>query len=207
MTIEIATRSLDVLDEFFRTAEDKARLAAEFGVNDTAKFARALASKEIRGEVNFKANYLNEDGRLAVVKRAHGNDLEAVIRGRDRPTSLARFATSTPHFGAQKAGPRVRVSTGGGSKQIKNGFFMRLRRGNAQITAENSNVGIAVRLKSGEKVRGKRSMVQVSKGLYLLYGPSVGQVFRTVAGDIVDTVSDKLQANFIRHFERFTNGR
>lgn len=83
---------------------------------------------------------------------------------------------------------------------------MRLRKGSQAVSAENSNIGLAVRLKRGDTIRNKRQAVPVGGGLYLLYGPSVGQVFAAVAADIGPQVSDKLSDEFIRQFERLDNG-
>lgn len=202
--LEIVTRDLDALKEYFREQPEVARRAAEFAVNDTALYARREGAKQIRKEVNFPAHYVSgENGRLMIASRAHGNDLEAVVRGRDRPTSLARFANKPSGFGAQRTAPRVRVSANGGRASMKGAFFVRLKRGSADVSADSANIGIAIRLKNGERVRGKHTMVPMGKGLYLLYGPSVGQVFRTVAADIEPRVSDRLVDNFIRHYERF----
>ncbi len=206
MSIEIQTRGLDALEAYFASAPEKAREAAVFAVNDTAQFARRLSSKEIRQEVNWSAGYLLKEDRLAVVRRAYGENLEAVVRGRNRPTSLATFSNQTPTFGSRKRAIKVRVAASGGAKEIKRGFFMRLRSG-GQLTEEASNIGLAIRLKPGERIRGKHTTVGIKNGLSLLYGPSVGQVFRTVAQNVSGEVADKLVDEFVRQFGRLTNGR
>lgn len=204
--LESVVRGLEDLDVFFRTAPQHATTASVLAVNDAALFARRLSSKEIRGDINLTATYLNSNNRLAVVQRAARNDSdpEAIVRGRDRATSLARFTSGTPSFapGKGRRGVRVKVSASGGGSVMRKAFFMRLRRGNAAVSDENSNIGLAVRVKRGERIPNKRDMVGVGGGLYLLYGPSVGQVFRNVAVDIGPQVSDKLSAEFVRQFER-----
>jgi len=175
--------------------------SASDAINDTAVFARKIGSQQIRRKINFKADYL-DGGRLAVRKHARPDDLEAIVTGRDRPTSLARFSQGTPHFGRQRTPPRVRVRTASGAKQIRGGFFMRLRRGNAVVSAENANIGLAIRLKEGERVRNKNDMVGIGGSLYLLYGPSVGQVYRTVAEDTTDQVTAQLANRFAHYLGR-----
>ena len=78
---------------------------------------------------------------------------------------------------------------------------MRLRAGTADIETK-SNLGLALRLRPGESVLNKRQMVQVSGNLYLLYGPSVDQVFRSVAEDIAPEATDILEAEFLRLIDR-----
>jgi hypothetical protein len=144
--------------------------AARQAINAAADRARTSSAKEMQRQINFPARYLNE--RLRVAKRASGMKLEATIAGRDRPTSLARFAKSTSASAARKkGGVSVQVNPGE-TKFMQGAFLMQLRGG---------NTGLAIRLKEGESVRNKKYMTKVGKGLYLLYGPSINQVFRTVA--------------------------
>lgn len=204
MLKEIETRGIDKLVEFLKTAEERATRSAVLATNDAALFARRLSSAEIRKEVNFKSSYLiggGAEARLAISKKASGADIEAIVTGRDRPTSLARFSTGAPSFNSKRA-PRVKVSGHSGTKVLQGAFFMRLRKGSQAVTQENSNVGLAVRLKRGETVRNKRQAVPIGAGLYLLYGPSVGQVFAAVAADIEPKVSEVLGDEFVRQFER-----
>lgn len=173
--------------------------AAVHAINDTAQWGRTLGSREIRRRINFKSRYVDE--RLQVTKRASESTLEAVITGRDRPTSLARFAQGGVRFGRPRVAPRVRVKASGAAKPMSNAFFMRLRRGSAAVTAENSNVGLAIRLREGERVHNK-NMTPLSGGIALLYGPSVGQVFRTVSENTVDQIGEHLAERFARQLER-----
>jgi len=189
MTIEIETKGLDKAQALFRTAPEVAQRATELAVLDTSSFARRLSSTEIREEVNFKAGYLNEE-RLSVTKKANGFESEAVIRGRNRATSLAQFASTPVSFGRKKRGIRVKVARNGGDT-LKNAFFVPLR---------NGNTGLAVRTKDGRPP--SRGAVPIFKGAFLLYAPSVGQVFYDVASQVVDRVSDKLVNEFTRQFER-----
>lgn len=169
---------------------------ARMAINTTTRKARTLASREMRKQVNFTAGYLSDKGgRLSISQFAQENQLEARIRGRFRPTSLARFA------GAQtRRGVRVSVSPGA-SRVMGRAFFMRLRAGNADIDTK-SNQGLAIRLKPGEAIANKRKMLQVAGNLYLLYGPSVDQVFRSVSEEIAPESADMLEAEFLRLMDR-----
>lgn len=202
-TVVIQTRGLQELDALFDRLPDIAEQAAVMSINTIARRARTRASREVREQVNLTASYLDET--LNVVKFASEGDAEAVIRGRFDPTSLARFATTPVRFGHQR-GVRVKVDPGAGAKKMDRAFYMRLRRGNTDITGESFNVGLAMRLKPGEKIENKKRMRAIGKsGLVLLYGPSVDQVFDDVADDINDDVSNELVTEFVRQFERLSN--
>lgn len=169
---------------------------ARMAINTTTRKSRTLASRKIREQVAFSAGYLSDDaGRLSIVKYASEADLEGRIRGRFRPTSLARFSSGAPGRG----GVRVRVKPGR-SETLGRAFFMRLRAGNSDIETR-SNLGLAIRLKPGEAIANKRRMIQVSGNLYLLYGVSVDQVFRTVADEMAPETAETLEAEFLRLVE------
>lgn len=200
--VEVETREITALAEFYRRLPEIADHAAQLAVNDAARLARRVGGAQILDEVNYPRSYLRgEAGRLKITKFATRGDPEAEVRGRDRPTSLARFSLQKVRFGRQK-GIRVRVARKGGGQTLERAFFMKLRRGNTDIDGENFNVGLAVRLRKGETLRNSTAAMNLGDGLYLLYGPSVDQVFAGVAEDIVDTVSDELEDQFIRQFER-----
>lgn len=171
--------------------DDNILKAARNAINRATDRARTRSDREIRKQINFPARYLSE--RLKVVKRASGRNLEGVIAGRDRPTSLARFAKSKSPAATRKAG-EVKLSVSPGTTTtIPNAFLMPLR---------NGNLGLALRLKPGETIRNKKYLTKVSKGLYLLYGPSVNQVFRTVADEkAAPDASAFLEREFLRLLE------
>lgn len=162
--------------------------SARAAINRAADRTRTNADREIRKDLNFPATYLRD--RLQVRKRASGTTLEAVIQGRDRPTSLARFTTSrNPRIG--KAGVKVRVAQGA-TKTMKGAFIMQLK---------NGNLGLAMRMKPGVRLTGSRAAKRFSSkdsDLYLLYGPSVDQAFRTVLPDQEDFASEILEREFLR---------
>ena len=205
MSYYIEATGLKVFDELLRQLGQNVEPSASDAINETAVFARRLGSQEIRQRINFTAKYI-DGGRLAITRRAKPADLEAVVTGRDRATSLARFAQGSPRFGRQRTPPRVRVKASGGASPIRNGFWMRLKRGNAVVSAENANIGLAIRLAEGERVKNKNEMSPIGGNLYLLYGPSVGQVYRTVAGKTLDEVAAQLENRFAHHLGRRIDG-
>lgn len=201
MSYAIETRGLKDFEEILSKLGDAVQPSAVSAINDAAVYGRKLGSQQIRRKINFKANYLDA-GRLAVTKRASGTDLEAVITGRDRATSLARFAQGGVRFGRPRLPPRVRVKAAGGAATVRGGFYMKLRRG-ASAVQDGYNVGLAVRLAQGERVRNKQmSVAPIGGGIALLYAPSVGQVYRSVAEDTVDQVGDQLANRFAHYLER-----
>lgn len=175
------------------TLPETIRLAAQRAINKTVDRTRTRASEQIRKQVSFKARYLDDssNGRLAVSKRASGDDLEARITGRFRPTSLAQFVTSSG-----KRGVTVKVQPAL-ARRSKRMFLIPLRAG-FDVDAPLSNVGLAIRLKPGERVEHKRKMISMGKGLYLLYGPSVSQVFANVAEDVSPEAAEFLEREFLR---------
>lgn len=186
--------SLDDLDELDERIIERARMA----VNKTADWSRTRSSELIRGDIAFSASYLtgaDKSGkpRLGVTQRATNANLEAAITGRFEPTSLATFVSGskTPN----RRAPTLRVSPGR-TTSIGKSFIMRLRRGQSEL----GNLGLAIRLKPGERVRNKREQVfkAIGKGLYLLYGPSVDQVFTAVADDVAPDSADYLEREFLR---------
>lgn len=167
-------------------------LKARQAINAAADRARTQAAKDIRSELNFPARYLTD--RLSVRERAKGTSLQAVISGRDRPTSLARFATSTNIQASRKKG-FVQVKVGKSTKRMSGGFLIKLR---------NDNIGLAMRLKPGETVKGKRAAAKrfssKDADLVLLYGPSIDQAFQTEVDKtkLTDDTARFLENEFIR---------
>ena len=149
----------------------------------------------------FERSYLNPASkRLYVKKQATQTSLESVIQARGRPTSLARFITGGGRPGQE--GVTVRVHK---TRHLAGAFLMKLRAGTADIETK-FNLGLAVRLKPGKTLRNKRFVTQVSSGLYLLYGPSVSQVFldnqeQGVAADMESDILDTLENEFRRLLE------
>ena len=191
--------------EFIRRLPKQADTAARLAINQVAqRGGLSLIRSSILDEIAFPRDYLKGD-RLGITQYAKPNDLEAVITARERPTSLARFAQGQPIGSKARLGVRVTVGKGKTSV-LRSAWLVRLPRGERK-SADNFNIGLAVRVKPGESIRGKKSEHQawlVPGKVALLYGPSVDQIFREVSADAAKPISLMVQAEFLRQFERLT---
>lgn len=193
----ILAEGLPEFEAFLERAPGIARRAARLAINQTvSRKGVSLVQAAIREEVDFPAGYLEQ--RMSV-QQATDNNLQAAIIGRHTPTSLARFAVSgSPSV--PKAGVSVRVNPGHTS-MFSHAFLLRLRG-----APDSYNIGLAVRLKKGETIHNKNVMVKSfsskDSSLYLLYGPSVDQVFRDVAVRVGPGLLDLAGTEFIRQFTR-----
>lgn len=170
-------------------------------INKTADRARTLASQDIREQVAFPASYLAPSAKRLFVstKATKASPFEAVISGRDRPTSLARFTNQKPLGGGQRhRGGQVAVTVKPGVRRyIKRAFL---------ITLNNSNVGLAVRTDGGPP-NNAYAPKEIGKNLWLLYGPSVDQVLSAASNgggiyeEIVPETLDFLNNEFNRQLD------
>jgi len=194
----IETKGIKGFEDYMRRLPDIALKASTMAINDTARKITAQAKKEILTELKFPKSYLNQ--RLNVIQFAKGDVQEAVIQGRQRATSLARFGAASLGKGN---GVRVNVGRKGG-KTISKAFLMKLNRGRGG--SGGFNTGLALRLKKGESIKNKK--VPYSKtgdpGLVLLYGPSVQQAFQQILPDLADDANEILGKEFNRQFERLS---
>jgi hypothetical protein len=211
MSVKIVADALAEKVTFFQLAPEASRTAARIALNDVAsRGGMKLFRDAIARQVNFPSGYVSQDSkRLYVSRRAFNDDLEVRLAARQRPTSLARFATGSVQVRGGpriKAPPFVRVKPGGG-RTMKGAFLIRLRAGSASVD-EKYNVGLAIRLKPGERIRNKRvqSSVQLGHNLYLLYGPSVDQILLDVADEVEAPFLQQVSDQFTRQFVRLTNG-
>lgn len=207
MTAQIIATGLDEFARFFESVPDLANEAAFFAVNDTSRDTVPLLKRTMRKQINFPSKYLNAE-RLSIRRKATRSRLEATISGRDRPTSLARFAEGATPENSRKAPIIVHVKPG--KKKVLNkpssktkAFLVRLR---------NNNIGLAVRLPKGETLSNSEGAIPLTRGkrpdenVYLLYGPSVDQVLQGVIPDSTDEITRMLQSNFLRQFTRLSRG-
>jgi len=189
--------------DFTRGSAAKIAQAASRAINTTTRDGRVDASRKIRAEINFPARLVSPSGKgLYVSKKASPSNLEGRITASGRPTSLARFLTSSPRIG--KAGATVEVQPGK-ARFMKRVFPLRLPQGST-LTETKFNLGLAIRLRPGERLTNKTTARRVSNGLYLLYGPSVDQVFQNVSGsgvakDLVPALERDLETEFLRLLE------
>lgn len=202
-----ATRGLADLPD---TAKRNLARAINYATQRTAAQSRRL----IREQVNFPARYLTgtmPDGkaRFGQQRRANPGNLVADIIARWRPTSLAQFTSATPPV-AGKRGNRKRNKQAkeGIAVQIKPGqletihgaILIRLRRG-SDMTDTNYNLGLAIRTKGNQPPHGAYRPVKMKSGLWLLYGPSVSQVFKSVREDVSGFAADAAAREFDRLFK------
>jgi hypothetical protein len=175
------------------------KMAAVRAINTVARDQRAEAARRITDQVNLPKSYVSPSGgRLIITQKAQRASLEARITARGRPTSLARFVRGTPQRGA---GVTVEVKPGQ-SSYLRRAFLMRLPQGK-EITDTKFNLGLAIRLRPGESLNNKTQKIRLANNLYLLYGPSVQQVFldnqgQGVADDLAEPTADYLEAEFFR---------
>jgi hypothetical protein len=192
--------AIDGLQQYVDAMPEAATTAARIALNDTATGpGLALFRKATADSANFPPGYLT-DKRLGVTKPARNADLATTITGRFRPTSLARFVRN-PQPGV-RGNIRVEVKRGH-QRVLKRAFLVRLRQG-ASISNDNFNLGLAIRLKPGETLEGSSKALQLDKGLYLLYGPSVDQVFRNTSGEVAPQVLSLVTGEFFRQFFRLS---
>lgn len=198
----VVVEGLETVRDFGDTKGKIARAAAQ-AINRTARDQRVRAARLIQAQVNLPARYVSPaEGRLAVSRQASAGKLEAAITARGRPTSLARFVQGSPGF--NKAGLTVEVRPGQASF-MKRAFLIKLNSGSGR-TDTQFNAGLAIRLKPGERIKNKIRQVQLSKNLYLLYGPSVQQVFLDNQGDgVAEDISGETLAKLEREFLRLLN--
>lgn len=187
--ISVDVVGLDQFQSYFDEASARSKKAASLALNQTADRVVVPRSRDlILEQVNFPAGYLNKD-RLYVKQRASPDRLDARVAGRDRATSLLRFASAA----ATRGGATVQVRPGS-SRTMRRAFVINLR---------NGNQGLAIRLKPGETISNRRlSTTPFGKGLVLLYGPSVNQVFLSVADQLTPEFLDRLSDEFLRQFAR-----
>lgn len=205
MKLEIEYEAIDGYADLLEAYKQEAPEAAMLALNDvSANEGLAVYRKGVGDQVDFGEGYLTTD-RLGVRTRATRNRLSVMISGRQRATSLARFARGqTPQSTARK-GVRVRVKPGGASSLMERAWLVRLNRG-ASADRDYYNLGLAIRLEPGERLRNKREVksVQLDENVHLLYGPSVDQVFRDVMVEDTPAVLGMVRDEFFRQFFRLT---
>lgn len=211
MTIEITTNGIADFQTYFVAAPRIATTAARIAINQVMeRVARPLAKAEIMAQVNYPPGYLDQSNRLYVSQPATDQQLEARLTGRDRATSLARFAPlNTPVSRGVPRGRALGTLPGlsvmvrpGQPRQFRSGFLVQLR---------NGNIGFAIRLRPGQRPENAYFPQKIfprrdgsPSGVWLLYGPSVNQVFNTVAAEISPEISSALADEFSRQFLRLS---
>lgn len=199
--MRLEANAIKSLDQFLEACEEKARPAAAMAMNDiTGGKGLVTYRKAMRREVAFPAGYLEDVDRFGQTEFATPARLITAISGRQRPTSLARFVTSGV---VGRPGVTIKVNPSGGVRRDK-AWLTRLNSGSG-ISDGSFNLGLAVRVRPGEMIRGKKfpgKTPRLAPNVFLLYGPSVDQVFRTVAVTETPKVLDMMGLEFLRQFAR-----
>lgn len=199
--MRIEAGAIKGLADFLEAAEPAARQAAAYAMNDvTGGTGLTRYKKAMRTQIGFPAGYLEDTERFGQTGFATPGRLETRISARQRPTSLARFAQ-----GGTVGQPGVTVQVKANRTiTLKRAWLVRLRAGTS-LDGANSNLGIAVRIQPGQTIRNKRDtshMVHLAPNVFLLYAPSVDQVFKSVADTETPAVLDMMATEFFRQFAR-----
>jgi hypothetical protein len=202
--MRIEAGAIKGLAEFLEAAEPAASQAAALAMNDvTGGTGLTRYKKAMKSQIAFPPGYLEETERFGQTGFASPARLETRISARARPTSLARFASGGL---IGKAGATVRVKAGR-TVHLKRAFMVRLRAGTV-LDDTSSNVGLAVRIAPGQRIRNKKDtsrMVHLAPNVFLLYAPSVDQVFKSVAETETPAVLDMMGNEFFRQFARLSS--
>lgn len=209
MTVFIDALGIQNFERYLESFPAETRRAASMALNQVSeRKGLKLAREKMIEQVAFPTGYLYPP-RFQVSEKANPGKLLSVIRGAFTPTPLARFAgTQRARFvTARKHSRRVQRPTI--KVQIKPGRFVELKRA-FLLTLRNGNIGLGIRLRPGEVLTNTIGAKLITKGplagVALLYGPSVDQVFRSVAVDITPPLLADLESEFLRQFIRMTNG-
>lgn len=204
MTVTITSDDLSDFLTYLQAWPKQTTRALALAINDTMRDVALPRAREIMyGQVNFPAGYLEDPDHLDIEQFAQPEYLVGIIAGRDRPTSLARFATAAPGPQTGRWTPVGAVEVHPGEQKfgmVGRAFIIPLRAG----SVTGGNVGLAIKLRKGERLHNIREFtpIQIFPDVYILYGPSVDQVFRGVAADLVPEVTSALEKEFHRQFER-----
>ncbi|WP_018875287.1 phage tail protein [Thioalkalivibrio sp. ALJ8] len=204
MSYTIDTSNIGAARRFLRGVQRAAQNASYRAVNRTAQQTRTQASRRIRQEVRLPARYVNDN--LKVVKRARRDDPTAIIRGRRRPTRLARFgakpitkraagargdALRGIGAGRKAAGVSVNVGRTSGRSKMPGAFLIPLSSVRTNVFGgqqrdRTGHMGVFVRTGSG---RG---------AIRHLYGPSVDQLFNRLRRDLQAETTGLLSREYER---------
>lgn len=207
MTVNILAVGSKELAKYLDSVPDITTTSIRMAINTiSGGKGMTLIRREMTDEIAFPSGYLTAD-RLRLAKRATNQSLEATIIARKRATSLARFVTGGGAMipGSKRHGVQVQVKKGRRT-YMKDAWLVRLKQG-ASLTEDNYNVGLAVRVKQGERIVNKRDTHKswlVRGKVALLYGPSVDQVFRDVSDKVSVPLADMIASEFHRNFERLS---
>lgn len=188
-SVEVDKSAIAEAIDLFEFVGGNSKDALRIAINKTLPKMRTASSREIRKQVRLSASYVNE--RLTV-RRATVVRLSGAISAPVRGLLLSRFSTDASIASdgvgwirpplVPRAGIKVKVKPDGPAKPVlpQNGnkpFYIVLNGG--------QNVGIAIRQGASRK------------GIDVLSGPSLGQVFNTVRNDVRPQAAAELQAQLV----------
>lgn len=176
---------------YIRRFPEVAAKAQTLAANDTIRWAKTRSTEAIQGELNVPKAAL-AGKRFDITQYATPNRPEAVLSAEFSPLNLARFSTVKPGQGVK---PRIQVTPGGAVPDLSHSFY---------IPGPSGGFGLAVRTKGA--MTNSRKARQIGKNLYILFGPSVDQAFRTSMPTLVPQVMDQFESNFYRQFARLNRG-
>lgn len=188
----------------FSKLDAAVRTATLRGINRGAAWAMPEISRRVRRNINFTAGYINQ--KLRIKRLATSESFEAVISGPRRATSLARFLVGSTAIGGARKKSSVSVMIKPGQTRIlQRAFLVRLKAG-SQLTDTIFNLGLAIRLRSGQVPRMSEAAKLIGKSTWLLYGPSVDQALINNAGggeakDMTPDIQDVVETEFNRQLD------
>ena len=195
--ISVDVSGLDSMAKWLDSFPDATKRAARMAINQTAD-RKGFTAMRVRMEdqLAFPKGYLTDPTRFRVSERATDDNLEAKVTARQRPTSLARFVTNRSAVGPRPAGQGLTINVKKSRRKVLDrAFLIRLRAGSS---GDNTNLGLAVRLSPGEALINKKFARPMQGNLYLLYGPSVEQLFENLLPSKMQEIGDYLEAEFNR---------
>lgn len=207
MVVRVDIASLDGVITQIGAIGETSNRAASMAINKVAnRQGMRMIQDDIMDQIAFPRDYLTGD-RLKVTQLATPENPVAVIRGRKRATSLARFVHGAV-IGRSPVG--VEVKRGNGTT-LRKAWLVRLNKGTS-LSEDSYNVGLAVRLKAGDTINNKNYSHRSwfirpendprGGGVALLYGPSVDQIFRDVADKVAEPILRLVAAEYWRNMER-----
>lgn len=206
MAKHIATAP-DALINKIRTVVTDADKAAAQALNKTATFAIERAVSAITDENNLQPGYVKK--HLKVVNRASPVNLRTVITANERGTLLTRYP-----FQKTRTGVDVNVKKSGGARTLKGAFIVSGLKGSGAS-------GVALNLKSaveffklgmmkGQRTARKSQKLQriiadartKKRGIVVLHGSSVNQMFEASLDDLKTQSESFLVSDFIDQLKR-----
>lgn len=207
--IRISSAGIQGLATFVARTPEVAAEAAKLAVGDAAEWGRNLSKREMVSAVNLPADAL-AGRRFRISQRPTTANPEAVISADNNPLGLSRFVVGPGKVGMP--GPQTRTLRGGTTTQWPKGgdrgdyaFLIKVGPGKkGSAPAVRAGFGLAIR--TTRPMENSREAFKIGKDLYLLFGPSVDQMFGQLMPQIVPRVEAKLQTEFARQYERLIRG-